>query len=97
MPEIVEPTYTISSFCQAENITRPTYYKWKRMGLGPKEMRVDRVVRISHRARLECQKKREKWSEEQQQIDEKLHARALAAGAKAAASPKHVSKTRTSA
>jgi hypothetical protein len=89
------PSYTISSFCLAENITRPVYYKLKRQGLGPKEMRYGRVVRISSRARSEWQRAREKSTEVQQRHDAKMHERALVAGAAAAASPLHVSKNRS--
>lgn len=94
---IFEPSYTITSFCRAEGFTRPEYYKLKRNGRGPKEMRNGRCIRISHRARLDWQKKMEQPTEAQVAADEELHRHALAAGAAAVASPRHVSKTRRSA
>ena len=94
---IIDPSYTIAEFCAAEHITAPTFYKLKRAGLGPKEMRHGAAIRISHRARLEWQEAREKPTEEQHKIDERLRERARAISTKSVASPQHVSKTRRSA
>ena len=47
---IIDPSYTIAEFCAAEHITAPTFYKLKRAGLGPKEMRHGAAIRISPRA-----------------------------------------------
>jgi hypothetical protein len=92
-----EPSYTIDSFCEAENFTKPYYFKLKKEGRGPREMRDGRLIRITHKARLDWQKEREKWSAAQAQIDEILRARARTANAKSLASPKHISKRRGSA
>lgn len=89
------PSYTIAEFCAAERFTRPYYHKLKREGRGPREMRDGRLVRISHKARLDWQKMREQLTDEQVEFDAKLHERALVAGAAAAASPKHISKRRS--
>ena len=91
---IIDPSYTIAEFCAAEHITAPTFYKLKRAGLGPKEMRHGAAIRISHRARLEWQKERERPTKEQVKVDAYLHERAVRISAKSAASAKRVSKTR---
>ena len=95
--KVIEPSYCIEDFCGSEGFTRPYYHKLKREGRGPTEMRDGRLIRISHRARLAWQKMREQLTEAQRVADEKLHEHALAAGKAAVASPRHISKTRSSA
>jgi hypothetical protein len=53
-----EPSYSVLEFCRAEDISKPTYFILRSKGLGPKEMRYPgmRIVRITHRARLEWQR-----------------------------------------
>ena len=89
---IYEPSYSIQEFCAVERITAPTYFKLRNQGLGPKEMRMGRIIRISHTERLRWQKQREKPTEAQRETDEKLRERARAISQKAVASPKHVSR-----
>src|SRR5262245_23111926 len=96
MAETFEPSYTIREFCAAEGITTPTYYKLKRQGLGPKEMRLGTAVRISHRARGEWQRARENpQGAEAKAVRKKAEAlceRSKAAVKRAIASPNHVSR-----
>jgi predicted DNA-binding transcriptional regulator AlpA len=96
MSEKHEPSYTIREFCAAEGITTPTFYKLKKQGLGPKEMRLGTAVRISHRARLAWQRAREnpkgKEAEAVRLAAEALLKRSAAAVERAVASPNHVSK-----
>jgi predicted DNA-binding transcriptional regulator AlpA len=41
---------TIDQFCRLHGFARSTYYLLKAQGLGPREMRIGRIVRISARA-----------------------------------------------
>lgn len=97
MTDIFERSYSIQEFCAAERITAPTYYKLKKLGLGPKEMRMGTVIRISHTERRRWQRQREQSTEAQRETDENLRERARTISAKAVASPKHISKTRGAA
>ena len=56
--ELYEPSYTLASFCRAEDISEPTYCKLRAMGYGPEEMRYPgiNIVRITHAARLAWQR-----------------------------------------
>ena len=45
--DIYEPSYTIKSFCAAEAISEPTYYKLKEFGLGP-----DELIPLPHQSEL---------------------------------------------
>jgi hypothetical protein len=94
MSEVIEPSYTIGEFCEAERISRPKYYELKNQGLGPREMRHERMVRISHQARLEFQRRLQQPREEQREIDAEMRERARAISTKAVASPRHISKTK---
>jgi hypothetical protein len=44
---INEPSKTISEFCRAERISRSKYYKLKKSGNAPDEMRADGIIRIT--------------------------------------------------
>lgn len=48
-----EGSSTISQFCRRHNIGRTTYFKLRKLGLAPKEIRVGRVVRIGGEAERE--------------------------------------------
>src|SRR6516165_10643001 len=93
-----EPSYTIAGFCRVENISQPTYYKLKAMGLGPKEMRFPGInaVRISHRDRLEWQEMMRNPTGEHaaavQQVIERQQQKSRMAAAKAKDSPLHGSR-----
>jgi hypothetical protein len=50
---------TIDQFCELEQIHLATYRRLQQRGLGPRELRVGNVVRISEPARLEWERQRE--------------------------------------
>jgi hypothetical protein len=52
-----EPSYSIGGFCDAEDISEPTYYDLRSKGLGPRELRYPgkNIVRITHSERLAWQ------------------------------------------
>jgi hypothetical protein len=51
--------YSIREFCRAHNIATCTYYGLKRDGLGPREMRMGSLIRISTEAAAEWRRQRE--------------------------------------
>ena len=86
---------SIRQFCREHGITSPTYYKLREQGLGPKEMRMGTLVRISQEAAAEWRKARENPVGDEADAVAK-NAKALQARAKYAAkrsikSEKHVS------
>lgn len=93
-----ERSLTIKEFCALENMSKATYFKFQRNGGGPREVRgVNgmKFVRITPAARREWHLLNDKL-----QLDQSFeleHQRRVEmcrlAGNKAAASPKHVSKT----
>jgi len=55
-----EETMTIAGFCRAENISESTFFKLKRLGLGPEEQSppgLSNTVRITATARREWQER----------------------------------------
>jgi hypothetical protein len=85
---------TRSGFCYVENISPTKYHGLKNKGLGPEEMNVDGMIRITPEARA-------KWHERMAELAkskagqleaERRRAQAAQAGKIAAASPLHVSK-----
>ena len=50
--------FSIQEFCFRNAISPSTYFKLKRAGLGPNEMRVGNLVRITFEAELEWQRAR---------------------------------------
>src|SRR5262245_61446189 len=93
-----EPALTIRQFCILENIAVATYYKMRRLGYGPDEMRVPgtALVRITQRARRDWHARIEQLgkSEGAELEAARRHAQTAAAGKRAAESPLHVSKRR---
>jgi predicted DNA-binding transcriptional regulator AlpA len=61
-PVIRREARSIAEFCAAHGISRASYYNIKRAGLGPREMRVGRSVRISTGAAAEWREKLESAS-----------------------------------
>ena len=55
-------SYTIPEFCEAERFSQSFYFKIRKQGLGPREMRIGSAVRISEEARLEWRREREQAS-----------------------------------
>ena len=58
-PVIQREACSIAEFCAAHGISRASYYNIKRAGLGPREIRVGRSVRISTGAAAEWREKLE--------------------------------------
>lgn len=52
-------SYTINQFCARNGITRSTFYKLRRSGKGPAEMKMLSDIRISAEAAREWRKARE--------------------------------------
>ena len=50
---------TIAEFCESERISRSHYYKLKRYGKGPREMRLLSTVRITPEAKADWRRARE--------------------------------------
>ena len=88
--------FSIQEFCFRNAISPSTYFKLKRAGLGPNEMRVGNLVRITFEAELEWQRARTHpiggEAEENVRAAAAAVARSQKAGALAARSPRHVSK-----
>ncbi len=89
---------TIAEFCLKERISRAAYYDLRKRGLGPDEFQIPgtRIKRITPEAHAAW---RERMTELAKSEAGRLEAErrrelAKAAGEKAAASPKHVTKAR---
>src|SRR5262245_39608672 len=93
-----ERALTIRQFCILENMAVATYYKMRRLGYGPDEMRVPgtALVRITQRARRDWHARIEQLgkSEGAELEAARRHGQTAAAGKRAAESPLHVSKRR---
>jgi hypothetical protein len=88
--------YTIREFCRAHGISVPTYYDLKQQGLGPAEMRMGTVIRISRESAAAWRRARENPSEAEaeasSQVADALRDRARRAAKRAIESPRHVSR-----
>jgi hypothetical protein len=62
---IIDPTYTIDEFCEAERISRSKLYLLWGEGKGPRWFKVGSARRISHEARTEWRRARESEAAEQ--------------------------------
>jgi hypothetical protein len=51
---------TITQFCRAEQMSRPFYFKLRKRGLGPRELREGRFIRITPEAHAEWRRARER-------------------------------------
>lgn len=58
-PSIQKLALTVTSFCKAHEISTPTYYRLRREGKGPREMRVGSDIRISVEAAADWRRARE--------------------------------------
>jgi hypothetical protein len=92
-----ERSLTINEFCARQHISRGKYFRMRKAGLGPIEMRIGAgTVRITREAELDWQHARENPSgselAEIEQGKAVLAARGSRAGSLAAESPKHVSQ-----
>jgi hypothetical protein len=92
-----ERSLTLDEFCAVENLCMASYFKARRLGNGPQELRIPgtNIVRITPEARREWHRRMaEQAQSEQAQLEERRRQEAARRAAKAAAaSPLHVSKT----
>jgi hypothetical protein len=51
---------TIDQFCAAEQMSRPYYYVLRRRGLGPRELRNGRFIRITPQAHADWRREYER-------------------------------------
>lgn len=93
-----ERSLTISQFCKLEGISRTSYHKLQRTGLGPTELRAPGMtfVRVTPEARREWHERmatlqKQECAERERQRRSDASRRA---GRKAAQSNRHISKTR---
>jgi hypothetical protein len=95
-----ERALTTAEFCAAERVSVSTYYKLRRLGVGPCEERVPgtAIIRITPEARRawHAQLAEMRQSGEAELEERRRRAHAAHAGKMAAASPLHVSKRGTS-
>ena len=88
--------YTIREFCRAHGISVPSYYELRKQGLGPAEMRMRNLVRISAESARAWRLARENPSaaeaEESARTGKAMQERARKAAKRAIASPLHVSR-----
>jgi hypothetical protein len=98
VPVITDRSLTIPEFCAAEQISESSYYKMKAQGLGPRELRVNSVVRITPQARLDWQHAREHpvgaEAKQVQRTAAEMKARGQAAIKHSIQSPKRVKRRR---
>jgi hypothetical protein len=100
---VTEPegeSLTVAEFCKLEHISLATYYKMKRAGFAPDEIRIPNanVVRITQAARATWQRR---MQQQQHSRAAKVEAKrrqqqTSAAGKLAAQSPRHVQRRRRS-
>jgi hypothetical protein len=81
-------------FCYLENMSPTKYHGLKNKGLGPEEMNVDGMIRITPEARAKWHERMAELakSEAAQLEAERRRAQAAQVGKIAAASPLHISK-----
>jgi hypothetical protein len=88
---------TIAQFCALEQLSRASYFKLQRNGLGPVELRAPgcAFVRITPQARIDWHKKMAEAQASQQAKQERNRRVAIArrAGERAAQSAKHACRT----
>lgn len=91
-----ERSYTRQQFCLAENISLPTYYNWQRIGLGPEEICINGIFRITAQQRERWHRKMEKNATSKQvKIARARRQRINATAAMISArGPRHISKQR---
>jgi hypothetical protein len=84
--------YTVPEFCARNSISRQTYDRMRKRGLGPRETRLGlNIIRVSADAERDWQQEAEKPRPD---LEQQATERAMKAGGAAAKSPNHVSKTR---
>ena len=58
-PPVQKLAFTVKSFCKAHEISTPTYYRLRKEGRGPREMRIGSDIRISAEAAADWRRARE--------------------------------------
>lgn len=88
--------FSILEFCARNNFGTGTYHRLKRSGLGPDEMRVGNLIRITAEAELKWQRARTYPKGDEAKAKARSEAvtkaRGRTAGKLSAASPRHWSK-----
>jgi hypothetical protein len=99
MSESDEQSETISEWCARKRISRSTYFKWQRLGLGPATERLFNVVRITRSAGLEWEARTAELNRQEAAALERRRRvnHAARAGKAAARSARHISKRQTRA
>ncbi len=85
---------TVDEFCRRHGVSKTTYYEMQKQGIGPREMRFGRIVRISPAAEADWIRATENPTAAIEASRAKLRQRARAAAAASVAGANHVSKRR---
>jgi hypothetical protein len=94
-PELLQRSMTLNEFCLVEGISQYSYFKMRKLGYGPRELRVPGtdILRITHEARAEWHERLQ--SKEVQEIVRQEHERRVKwsrrAGKLSLESPDHIS------
>jgi hypothetical protein len=97
-PAEAEPlaAFTIKEFCQAHRLSIPTYYELKKQNLGPAEMRMGCMVRVSREAAAAWRRARENPGKAEAEATahtaDAMRTRARQAAKRSVESPLHVSR-----
>jgi hypothetical protein len=93
---IERAAFTIAEFCARHNFSKAKYHGMKNAGLGPDEMRINGLIRITREAELAWQRARTNPQGAELKRRERAEAVAVArgrnAGRLAVESPRHISK-----
>ena len=87
-----DDSYTVTRFCEAEDISPPKYYELKKRGLGPVEYRDGKMIRITAQARRDWQQMMQRRAVTADTSTNIIHAAKAAAAS--VASPNHVARRR---
>ena len=91
-PSPEQIAFSVPQFCARNFISRPTFERLRRLGLGPREMRPTlNIIRITLDAEREWQLEMQKPRPD---LERRAAERAVKAGGAAVKSPVHVSKKR---
>ena len=94
----ISPDLTIAGFCAKHNFHTTKYFKLRAAGRGPRELRIDRVIRITPEADADWVREHENPTGAEARLArrerEELHRQGVERGKASAASPKHISKRR---
>jgi len=93
------PNLLLPELCAVDRISLTTYFKMKKLGIGPRETHFLDAIRVTPEDRRAWHRKLQKQHEKKssQLAQERRNAMRRIAGRMAAASPRHVSKRRHAA